>query len=108
MEVEKRKRGRPRKTVPPVFDPGPVDDTSAGGGVGDLYTRDPLEFLLDVMQGKIAVPPEQVRAAIAAAQYVHTRTRDGGKKDTAVEKAKKAATGKFAPAAPPKLVVNNK
>jgi phage terminase small subunit len=72
-------------------------------------TRDPLEFLLDVMQGRVDAKPAQVRAAIAAAQYKHMKKGDGGKKDEAADKAKKAAAGggKFAPAKPPTLIVNN-
>lgn len=88
----KRKPGRPRKPVPvlPEID-GPT----------------PLEFLLEVMHDLNAPLQERVRAAITAAQYVHTRTKDGGKKEAAAEAAKKAGSGKFASAPPPKLVINN-
>lgn len=64
---------------------------------------DPLDFLEGVMRGLIEATPLQVRAAIAAAQYRHTKRGDGGKKDEVEEKAHKASK-KFAPAAPPKLV----
>lgn len=67
-------------------------------------TRDPLEFLLDVMQGRVEANAGQIRAATAAAQYVHAKRGEGGKKDAAGDRAKSAAGGKFAPAAPPKLV----
>ena len=53
--------------------------------------RDPLEFLLDVMQGKVAANQVQVRAAIAAVQYLHTRTKDGGKKERAQRRALEVA-----------------
>ena len=66
-------------------------------------TRDPLEFLLDVMQGRVEANAGQVRAAVAAAQYTHMKKGDGGIKDAKMDAAKKAATGKFAPSAPPKL-----
>lgn len=66
-------------------------------------TRDPLAFLLDVMTGVVDPNANQIRAAIAAAQYVHTKKGDGGVKDAKKDAAKKAATGKFAPSAPPKL-----
>ena len=46
----------------------------------------------------------QVRAAIAAVQYTHTKRADGGKKEEQAEKAKKAA-GKFAASAPPLKLV---
>lgn len=69
---------------------------------------DMLQFLQAVALGLVEARPIQVRAAIAAVQYTHTKQGDGGKKDQQAEKAKKASTGKFASAAPPKLVVNNK
>lgn len=82
--------GRPPKPKPePAVTPG----------------MEPLAFLEGVMQGLIEATPLQVRAAIAAAQYRHTKTGDGGKKDAAAEAAKKASVGKFAAAAPPLRVV---
>lgn len=67
--------------------------------------RNPLEFLLDVMQGLVDANPNQMKAAIAAAQYTHMKKGEGGKKDDAARKAKQAAAGKFAAAtAPLKLV----
>lgn len=65
---------------------------------------DMLAFLQDVALGRTEATPIQVRAAIAAVQYTHTKKHDGGKKDEVAEKAKKAGAGKFAPATPPKLV----
>jgi phage terminase small subunit len=82
--------GRPRKPPPPVVE-------------GD----DMLAMLQRVALGLIDATPLQVRAAIAAVQYTHTKRHDGGKKEEREEKAKKAAEGRFAPKAPPKLVVNN-
>ena len=70
---------------------------------------EPLEYLLAVMHDNQADPALRVRAAIAAAQYVHTKTGDGGKKEEKDREAKVASSGKFAPAGPPKLsVVNNR
>ncbi|WP_407280596.1 hypothetical protein U5817_09950 [Aromatoleum evansii] len=69
--------------------------------------KDMLELLQDIALGKTEATSLQVRAAIAAVQYTHTKRHDGGKKDEQAEKAKKAA-GKFASALPPKLVVNNR
>lgn len=68
---------------------------------------EPLDFLLAVMRDPKAPAELRLRAAISASQYVHTRTKDGGKTVLKTEKARAAATGKFAPGAPPKLVVNN-
>lgn len=70
--------------------------------------RDMLKLLQDVALGIVEATPIQVRAAIAAVQYTHTKRADGGKKEEQAEKAKKVAGGKFAAAAPPKLVVNNR
>lgn len=82
---------KPKEPAPPT----PVD------------TRDPLSFLLDVMQGNVEANMTQVRAAIAAAQYVHVKKGDAGKKDEQADKAKKAAGGKFAPVAAPRLAAAN-
>ena len=70
--------------------------------------QDPLDFLLSVQNDAKAAPALRVRAAIAAAQYLHIKKGDGGKKDEKAERAKAAAGGKFAPPPAPKLVVNNK
>lgn len=70
----------------------------------EISERDMLTLLQDVALGRVEATALQVRAAIAAVQYTHTKKGDGGKKDEAAEKSKKAAGGRFAPAAPPKLV----
>jgi phage terminase small subunit len=70
--------------------------------------EEPLEFLLAVMRDPKAPADLRVRSAISASQYVHTRTKDGGKNVVKTEKSKEAARGRFAPGEPPKLaVVNN-
>lgn len=69
---------------------------------------DMLTLLQDIALGRI---PEatalQVRAAIAAVQYTHAKAGESGKKEQKAEAAAKVA-GKFAPALPPRLIVNNK
>lgn len=80
--------GRKPKPKPEIV---PVPDT------------DMLTFLQDVALGRIQAEAIQVRAAIAAVQYTHTKRADGGKKDEQHGKAEKAAA-KFAPSAPPRLV----
>lgn len=65
--------------------------------------RDPLEFLLDVMQGKLEPSPDQLKAAIAATQYLHTKKGDGGKKEGELAAAKKVAS-KYAVSTPPRLI----
>ena len=64
---------------------------------------DMLKLLQDVAVGLVDASPIQVRAAIAAVQYTHTKKHDGGKKDETADKASAAAL-KFAPAAAPRLV----
>lgn len=68
-------------------------------GSGDM-----LELLQNVALGRTGATPLQVRAAIAAVQYTHAKKGENGKKEEATEKAKKTAQGRFASAAPPRLV----
>ena len=68
---------------------------------------DMLTLLQNVALGVTEATPLQVRAAIAAVQYTHTKRSDGGKKEEKAEKAKSAAQGRFKSSAPPKLVVSN-
>lgn len=94
--VKGRSGRRPKSaTVPPV-------DSGLYGG------RDPLEFLLDVMQGRIKPTPEQLSAARAAAQYVHVKKGDGGKKEEQADAAAKVAAGnRFAPTPAPRLAARD-
>ena len=70
--------------------------------------KDMLQMLMDVALGRTEATMLQVRAAIAAVQYTHVKKGDGGIKDEAADRAKKAAGGKFAAAAPPLKLVGNK
>ena len=91
-----------RETVPPV------DQAQAPAGEPTVITADtPLEFLLAVVKDTGQPIDIRLKAAQIAAPFVHTRTHDGGKKEERERAAKVAATGRFAPKAPPKLVVNN-
>lgn len=67
----------------------------------------PLEFLLSVMRDNTIEDRLRIDAAKTAAQYCHLKKGDGGIKEEKAEKAKKAGSGKFGAAAPPKLIVNN-
>jgi phage terminase small subunit len=64
---------------------------------------DPLDFLRAVWKGEVEATAAQVRAAQAALPFIHQKLSEGGKKEQTVEAAKKVA-GRFAAAAPPKLV----
>jgi hypothetical protein len=70
-----------------------------------VETRDPLEFLLDVMQGTVEPSAAQLKAAIAATQYKHAKMGEGGKKDARADAAKQVG-GRFSQAAPPRLAAS--
>jgi len=84
---------KPKPKTEPAVDP-----------VVEQEETDMLTLLQRVALGKTMASPLQVRAAIAAVQYTHTKRGDGGKKDEQADKAKAAAVGKFASAQPPRLV----
>jgi phage terminase small subunit len=94
VELEPQPRGGALKRS--KAEPVPIEDC------------DMLKLLQDVALGRVDASTIQVRAAIAAVQYTHTKRGDGGKKEEQADKAKTAGKGKFAPSAPPKLVVNNR
>lgn len=64
--------------------------------------QSPLEFLLSVQNNVSAPAALRVRAAIAAAPYVHAKNAKGSKKEERQEAAKKVGAGRFAPAVPPR------
>lgn len=68
----------------------------------------PLEFLLTVMNDNAIADKLRLDAAKTAAQYVHPKKGEGGKKEDAADRAKTAAGGKFGPRQGPRLVANNK
>lgn len=88
--------GRKSKPKPPAQPPTKISE------------RDMLQLLQDVALGRVEATNLQVRAAIAAVQYTHAKRGEGGKRDDQADRSKRAASGKFASAPPPKLVVNNK
>ena len=69
---------------------------------------DPRPTLELVALGHMEVSPLQMKALLALLPYTNTKKGEGGKKDAKGDAAKKAGAGKYAPAAPPKLVVNNR
>ena len=66
----------------------------------EIAERDMLQLLQDIALGRVEASTGQIRAAIAAVQYTHTKKGDGGKKDEVADKASKAAN-KFAATPPP-------
>ncbi|MFH1010216.1 MAG: hypothetical protein V1784_03155, partial [bacterium] len=67
----------------------------------------PLDVLLAIMRDAKADQRVRFEAAKAAAPYLHAKVGEAGKKGERQAAAAKVAAGKFAPAAPPRLVVNN-
>lgn len=86
----------------------PKEPKIACDKIGATENQEPLAFLLSVQNDASVDPALRVRAAIAAAQYVHIKRADGGKKEEQAGKAKAAGGGKFSTPTPPRLVVNNK
>ena len=78
--------GRPKKEKPPLV---------------EIAERDMLTLLQDIALGRVEASTGQIRAAIAAVQYTHTKKGDGGKKEEKAGRAKQAGTGKYASAPPP-------
>jgi len=60
----------------------------------------PLQYLLGVVNDEFASTPRRIRAAIAAARYIHPRP-SAGMKAQAKEAARTASAGKFGSAAAP-------
>jgi len=82
----------------------PGGEVGAGEPIDAAPDSTPLEFLLAAMHSPGADMRLRLRAAVAAAQYVHLQKGDGGKKDEAAEAAREAAKGRFAASVPPRLV----
>lgn len=83
---------------------------SVSGPVGSVVSphTEPLAYMLQVMNDPEADPGRRDRMAVAAAPYMHPKVGEGGKKEQRSAAAKTAGAGRFAPAAPPKLVVSNR
>jgi phage terminase small subunit len=68
---------------------------------------DPLSYLMSVVNSDHIDEKLRVRAAIAAAQYKHTKKGDGGKKEEKAAAAKEAGKGRFGVRKPPLSLVAN-
>lgn len=93
--------GAKKKVVPP-FAPAVVADAVVAQL--DAGEHSMLRLLQKIALGLQEADTIQVRAAIAAVQYTHTKRHDGGKKEEQEGLAKKAASKFKAGAAPLKLV----
>lgn len=74
----------------------------------DSSEKTPLEYMLAVMNDPRVEGGRRDRMAVAAAAYLHSKVGEKGIRAAKKDAAKTAGAGKFAPAAPPKLVVSNR
>lgn len=87
---------------------GAADQEMAGVGLAALgLTSDPKRVLVALMNDANEEPKLRLEAAKALMPFVHPRVAEQGKKEAKANAAQKAASGRFATKAPPKLVVNN-
>jgi phage terminase small subunit len=74
----------------------------------DMSALTPLDLLLQVMRDPGEDMRTRIQAAQLAAPYLHAKPAAAGKKEERSAAARRtSAVSKFAPATPPKLVVNN-
>lgn len=88
-----RKPKAPKLALPIVGTPGASPRVVAG-------RKNPLEYMLDVMNDPGADEKRRDYMAVAAAPYMHPKV-EKGKKQEKQEGAERAAAGRFAPAPPP-------
>lgn len=93
--------GRKPAPAPVIFGETPVGESVLTAA---LTHKDPLTFLLAVMNDGQSDARLRIDAAKAALPFVHQKLGEGGKKEEAANKAKKAASKFTATAAPLKLV----
>lgn len=95
-EIKRLKRGSKRATTSETDSP----EVERGKWAMRDHYSSPLDLMLDVMNNPQAPTSVRYQAAKDALPYCHPR-KEGGKKDEAKERAKKAAGGKFQTAARP-------
>lgn len=107
MGVKKSKSGASKKSKDKPKGKSPKDNPDLADAIADEGT--PLAYMLQVMKDGTADEARRDRMAIAAAPFVHGRAGEvTGKKGEKAKAAQNASKGRFAPAAAPKLVVNNR
>jgi len=96
----KQRKERTTKPLSPFLSP----DIAAAAEAANLT---PLEYMLKVMNDATETDKARKdRMAIAAAPFCHVRKGEGaGKKDEKADRAKSAASGKFAASKPPIALV---
>jgi hypothetical protein len=102
--------GRPKGTRKSKSKVAATERALTQGKTETKTFADALEFAMATINDPTADLDGKIRLAIAAMPFQHPKIADvkASKKDAQHQAAKEASKGKFAPAAPPKLVVNNK
>lgn len=108
IAAAKRAGKTPAKKPAPNPKAAKVASPSAPEAPALLEQTAPLAYMLQVMNDPEADAGRRDRMAVAAAPYMHPKVGEGGKKEQRSAAAKTAGAGRFAPAAPPKLVVSNR
>lgn len=96
--------GAGRKKKPPVL----LADSPVDVAPPPIDEPDSLRVLRAITNNTSIDVKLRIDAAKALAPYEATRKGEGGKKEQRQGAAKKAGTGRYAPAAPPRLVASNK
>ncbi len=106
-----KRPGAGRKPAPKVLLPDPAKPAAeVADEVVDpvrVDSDDPEVFLLAVMHSVGTDGKLRVEAAKTLCLMKRARMTGAGKKGEQAERAKEVSKGKFAPSAPPKLVVDN-
>jgi phage terminase small subunit len=98
--------GAGRKKKPPVLVPSPA--APASPAAESIDGADPVPFLAATMNNANLDLRFRLDAAKALLSARRVAVADGGKKGAAKDAATKAGTGRFGPAAPPRLVSNSR
>jgi len=77
------------------------DAPPADVDLGDEFFEDPKDMLRHAMNNKRLDPKTRIQAAVALLPFEHQKRGEAGKKEQQADAAEVAATGRFAPAAPP-------
>lgn len=72
-----------------------------------LENLTPLEYALSVMNNPNEPKDRRDRLCVAILPFMHTKLGEGGKRESAAEKANNVSKGKFAAATAPKLKAVN-
>lgn len=103
--LSKRKPAATASTEPAAAVAEPMDDGPTFDLSKALTHADPKMFLLAAMNDQRTDPKLRVDAAKALMPFMHQKLGEGGKKDEAADKAKKAGQGRFKAAPTPLKLV---